>query len=147
MGGWDTSDLDRFVRDLSKAPEKTENLAKVVVKKIAFDTVAGAQSRVRVDTGNLKNSIGQDFTEDGMGFEAGPTANYGADIEYGTRPHEIKARNAKTLHYVDGDGLDHFPKRVWHPGTAPYPYMRPAFDAAITPLDDIMGQVGKKAIE
>lgn len=145
--GWDTSDLDRFVRDLGEAPEKTEKLTKVVVQKIAFDTVAGAQARVRVDTGNLKNSIGQDFDDDGMGFEAGPTANYGGVIEYGSRPHEIRPRNAKALHWVDGEGGDQFRRRVWHPGTQPYPYMRPAFDAAIAPLDEIMGQIGKKAIE
>jgi hypothetical protein len=74
--GWDTSDLDKLAADLAKAGPKAETLAKTVVKKTGFDTVAGAQAIVPVDTGNLKNSIGVDFDPDGLGFEAGPTANY-----------------------------------------------------------------------
>lgn len=145
--GWDVSDLDGYIRHLGDAPAKAEKLTKVVVKKIAFDTVTLAQNKVPVDTGNLKNTIGQDFDDDGLGFEAGPTANYGADVEYGTRAHEIRPRNAKALHWVDSEGQDQFRRRVWHPGTQPQPYMRPAFDEAIKPLDNVMGQVGSKALE
>lgn len=144
--GWDASELDGLIGDFAKSGPKAEGLTRLVIKKTAFDTVSGAQARVRVDTGNLKNSIGQDFDADGMGFEAGPAANYGADIEYGTRPHEIRARNAKALHWVDSEGVDQFRKRVQHPGTAPYPYMRPAFEKALEPIDTVMGQVGEKSI-
>lgn len=143
---WDTSDLDRYIKTLEAAPAKTEALTKVVVKKIGFDTVAGAQGLVPVDTGNLKNSIGQDFDDDGMGFEAGPTANYGADVEFGTVPHEIRPRDAKALHWQQ-DGQDMFRRSVWHPGTAPQPYMIPAFEKAVKPIDQVMGQVGEKALE
>lgn len=143
--GWDTSDLDKLERDLAKAGPKAEALTRVVVKKIAFDSVAGAQTAAPVDTGNLKNSIGQDFNDDGMGFEAGPTANYGADVEFGTTPHEIRPKDAKALHW-QADGQDFFRKSVWHPGTAPQPYMIPAFEKAIRPLDNVMGQVGEKAL-
>jgi hypothetical protein len=145
--GWDTSDLDRFIRDLDEAPDKAEKLTGVVVRKMGFDTVTGAQKRVRVDTGNLKNSIGVDFDPDNLGFEAGPTASYGSHLEYGTSPHEIRPRDARALHWIDGQGGgDVFARRVQHPGTAPYPYMRPAFDEAVAPLDKVMGQVAKKAI-
>lgn len=65
-------------------PEAVEK-AKTVVSKSRHDVVAGAQAICPVDTGNLKNSIGVDFDEDGLGWEAGPTANYGAYVEYGTR--------------------------------------------------------------
>jgi HK97 gp10 family phage protein len=115
--GWDTSDLDKLAADLQAAGPKAETLTRTVIKKIAFDTVAGAQAIVPVDTGNLKNSIGQDFDDDGLGFEAGPTANYGHYVEFGT-------------------------SRM-----SPQPYMRPAFDRAIEPLDTVMGQVGEKALE
>lgn len=115
--GWDTSDLDKLAVDLAKAGPKAEVLARVVVKKIAFDTVAGAQARVPVDTGNLKSTIGQDFDADGLGFEAGPTANYAPYVHWGT-------------------------SRM-----SPRPFLTSAFDAAIAPLDEILGQVGKRAIE
>ncbi|MFI7113959.1 HK97 gp10 family phage protein [Nonomuraea sp. NPDC050227] len=145
--GWDVSEVDGLIKHIAAAPPKAEALTRVVVKKIAFDTVAGAQGLVPVDTGNLKNTIGQDFDDDGMGFEAGPTANYGADVEYGTQPHEIRPRDAKALHWVDSEGQDMFRRRVWHPGTEPQPYMRPAFEKATAPIDDVMSQVGKKALE
>lgn len=144
---WDVSDLNGLIDNLGKAGPKAEKLTQLIVKKIGFDTVAGAQKRVPVDTGNLKNTIGQDFDDDGMGFEAGPTANYGADVEYGTQAHEIRPRDAKALHWVDSEGRDMFRRRVWHPGTRPQPYMRPAFDEAVKPIDNVMGQVGEKALE
>ena len=113
--GWDTSDLDKYLDDLAKAGAKAEKLTETVVHKVGFDTVAGAQARAPVDTGNLKNSIGVDF--DALGFEAGPTASYGGFVERGT-------------------------SRM-----SPQPYMRPAFDKAIEPLPDVLGQVGKKSLE
>lgn len=113
--GWDTSDLDAYIGDLGKAGPKAEALTETVIHKAGLDTVAGAQAIVPVDTGNLKNSIGVDFEH--LGFEAGPTAEYGGFVERGT-------------------------SRM-----SPQPYMRPAFDKAIAPLDDVLGQVGKKALE
>jgi HK97 gp10 family phage protein len=113
--GWDASDLDKLISDLGEAGPKTEALTDKVIRKTGFDTVAGAQSLAPVDTGNLKNSIGVDFEH--LGFEAGPTANYGGYVEYGT-------------------------SRM-----APKPYLIPAFDKAIKPLDKVFGQIGEKALE
>lgn len=144
--GWDTSELDRLIGDLDKAGPKAEKLTQLVVKKVAFDTVAAAQAAAPVDTGNLKNSIGQDFDDDGLGFEAGPTAEYGAAIEFGARPHKIYARNGGVLVFPYG-GVLQFRRSVNHPGNAPQPYMRPAFEKAVAPVDEVMGQVGEKALE
>lgn len=113
--GWDTSELDKLIGALAAAGPKAETLTEQVVRKVGFDTVAGAQARVPVDTGNLKNSIGVDFER--LGFEAGPTANYGHYVEYGTSRMD------------------------------PKPYLRPAFETATEPLPEIMGQVGMKALE
>lgn len=115
--GWDTSDLTRLAADLEAAGPKAEKLTEVVVGKTGFAVVAGAQAVAPVDTGNLKSSIGVDFDGDGFGFEAGPTANYGVHVEYGT-------------------------ERM-----SPQPYMRPSFDRAVEPLPEVMAQVGKKALE
>ena len=140
---WDTSELDALIVDFAESGPKATKLTELVVKKVAFDTVAGAQAIVPVDTSNLKNSIGQDFDEDGMGFEAGPTANYGGAIEFGAEPHVIRAKNKKALFWPDAE---HPVKQVNHPGNAPQPYMRPAFEKATEPIDKVMGQVGEKSI-
>lgn len=144
---WDTTEVDELIVHLAAAGPKTDELCSVVVRKTGFDTVAGAQDLVPVDTGHLKNTIGVDFTDDGKTFEAGPTASYGAHVEYGTDPHEIRPRHAKALHWVDADGNEVFRKRVWHPGTSPRPYMRPAFEKATAPLPEIVAQIGEKALK
>lgn len=143
MSDWDTSELDDLIDDLAESGPKAEKLTGVVVRKIGFDTVAGGQAAAPVDTGNLKNSIGVDIDGDGMGFEAGPTAAYGAAVEYGTEPHVIRAKNAKALFWPDAE---HPVKKVNHPGNAPQPYMRPAFERAIESVDKLLGQVGEKSI-
>ena len=44
----------------------------------------------------------------------------------GSKPHEIRARIAPALHWVDRTTGEHrFALRVWHPGFAPLPHMRP----------------------
>jgi HK97 gp10 family phage protein len=71
--------------DLKNAGPKAQERAKVVVAKAKEDTVEGAQAICPVDTGNLKGGIGGDIDADGLGFEAGPTAEYAPYVEYGTR--------------------------------------------------------------
>lgn len=49
--------------------------------------------------------------------------NYATDVEMGTAAHVILPRNKKALSWPDAD---HPVRKVNHPGTAPYPYLRPA---------------------
>lgn len=53
---------------------------------------------------------------DGLGFEAGPTAAYGGYVEWGT-------------------------SRM-----SPQPYMRPAFEKALPPLEQALEQAGRRAL-
>lgn len=144
MSSWDLSEVDALARDLKAAAEKTSELSKAVVAKTGFDTVASAQNAAPVDTGNLKNSIGVDFDADGLGFEAGPTASYAGVIEYGSAPHVITPRTAKALYWP---GAEHPVKRVNHPGTAPQPYMGPAFDRAVERFVDAVEIIGGRILE
>lgn len=61
---------------------------------------------------------------------------YSADIEYGTKPHEIQAKTAKALHFKK-DGKDVFVKKVQHPGTKPNPVMRNAAKAVQEQVNEI----------
>jgi hypothetical protein len=60
---------------------------------------------------------------------------YAFFIEFGTRPHIIRAVNAKALHWKNSSGGDVFAKVVHHPGTEPYPFIRNAIN---TKLRDIV---------
>lgn len=57
----------------------------------------------------------------------GPHAYIGKWLEWGTRPHTITAREGGALAIGGG-----FYKSVEHPGTKPYPHMRPALDTQAT---------------
>lgn len=86
---FDGSELNRLSADLTKAAGKVGPLVQVVIRKAAIDIEATAKAFVPVDTGNLKNSIGHsDLRTVGqsgvMEVEIGPTANYGAFVEFGT---------------------------------------------------------------
>lgn len=56
--------------------------------------------------------------------------DYSVDVELGTAPHVITARPGSALYWA---GADHPVKRVRHPGTRPYPYLRPALFQRRTP--------------
>jgi HK97 gp10 family phage protein len=56
---------------------------------------------------------------------SGKHAFLGRFMEYGVAPHQIWARSKESL-VINGVPIG---KRVWHPGLAPRPFMRPALDA------------------
>jgi hypothetical protein len=56
--------------------------------------------------------------------------NYATDVELGTAPHVINAKPGSALYWP---GAEHPVKRVNHPGTRPYPYLRPALFQRRTP--------------
>lgn len=81
-------DLMALARDLNAALRDVEARAAAVLGKTASDIVRDAQQRAPVDTGFLRNSISAgDVTKPAPGslrVEVGPSASYGAFVEYGT---------------------------------------------------------------
>lgn len=76
--------LNTIAVDLNRAGLVTAHKASKAVKKFGQDVVHDGQAFCPVDTGNLRSSIGVDYDGDGLGCTAGPTANYGGYVEYGT---------------------------------------------------------------
>lgn len=72
-----------------------------------------------VDSGELRRKIIPDFQNKEIRSEA----KHSASVEYGTKPHVIRATNAKALSFKVG-GKQVFAKKVNHPGTRPNPFMR-----------------------
>jgi len=62
---------------------------------------------------------------------------YGIYLEMGTRPHIIRPKNKKALHWVQ-DGADMFAKVVHHPGTRAY---RPFTNGLISSQHDVLNKV------
>lgn len=113
----------------NRLPQMGANMAARVsqaVRKSAFDIEARAKSMAPVgETGNLKGSITTDIADDGLSAEVTANADYAAHVEYGTRPHVIRPKNASMLAFKIG-GVTVFAKEVNHPGTAAQPFMTPA---------------------
>lgn len=108
-----------------------------VVKETAHKIAGRAAITAPVDEGELQGSIYAEGTSDPLTWKVVVGAGHGADVEFGTGPHEIRPVKGKFLRFKI-DGREIFARMVHHPGTAPQPYLRPAvnyeaprFDARI----------------
>lgn len=143
----DSSEVRRLEFDLDRVGGAVGAKASAAIRKTALDIERDAKILAPVDTSDLANSISTDFDGDGrfgtMGAEIGPTVNYGDDVEYGTQPHVIRAKNGGKLVFKGRDGRLVFVDKVNHPGTAPQPYMGPSFDRHAPALERRLGDIGE----
>ena len=93
--------------------------------------------------GNLRSSIAFDVDEKDSIAYVGTNVEYAPHVEYGTRPHIIRAKNAKAL----SNGSIIFGKKVNHPGTKPQPFLRPALDENEDKIQKKIKATIKAAIE
>lgn len=140
MVGVDVSEVRRLADDLGAAGPRVQEKTERIVDKTGHDVVNTAQALAPVDTGHLRSTIGVDIDADRLGFEAGPVASYGAAVEFGSAPHEIRPRTARALWWP---GARHPVARVQHPGTAPQPYMIPAFERHVPHAVTAMGHAAR----
>lgn len=106
----DVSGVYALAADLGSAAGRVGAAAAVVVRRTAAAIEATAKTLAPVDTGYLRGSIGSDITGDGrhgrMTAVIGPTANYGAYVEFGTsragpQPYMIPAAAHHEQAYLD----------------------------------------------
>lgn len=71
-------------------------------------------------------------------------ARYSADIEYGTKAHEIKPVTAQALHFKQ-NSKEVFYKKVNHPGTKPNPVMRMAARTVQKQIPELWENAQRKA--
>ena len=81
-----------------------------------------------VYTGFLRNSIRYEVTKGRVQIRMPEYAFY---LEFGTKPHVIKPKNAKSLHWQNNLKQDVFAKVVHHPGTEPQPFIRNAINTKL----------------
>ena len=120
----DSSDLNKFSVILRELPDEIKDNVRKVVKNSAFNIERNAKSSASVKTGHLKRSIS---TKIGDMEATIHTSNlkYAPMVEFGTRPHIIRAKNKKALYWK---GAKHPVKQVNHPGSKAKPYLIPAFE-------------------
>lgn len=82
----DFSQVRKLAADLGKVGPEVVKKARTVVQVVCANTKRDAQILAPVDTGNLRNSISYETHQIGAGTYGlvGPTADYGAFVEFGT---------------------------------------------------------------
>lgn len=119
----DTRDLNRVIARLAGYSEDKVQGVKQVIVETAAQIESNAITLAPVDQGNLKNSMFVAIRNSGFTADISNSASYAPFVEWGSRPHQIKAKNAKVL----TDGTNFFGKVVNHPGTKAQPFLFPAF--------------------
>lgn len=105
-------------------------LAAQVLEEEATTIARDAKVLAPVDTGNLRASIEARKVND-LAYTVGvhadaPAASYAPSVEYGSKPHKIRAKNKKRLAFKGASGDTVFPAEVNHPGTKAQPFLGPA---------------------
>ena len=111
--------------------------AKRIIVESTVNIQSDAVSLAPEDTGNLKSSIDFNITNNGLTGEIFAGAEYAPDVEFGTAPHKIVAKNGKALAFKK-NGKTVFAKSVNHPGTRAQPFLFPAWEAEMPKFESAM---------
>lgn len=145
----DLQGSEGLVRRLSAIAPATSDIDRNMMRRWQILTVANAKRLVRRKTGNLGRSIHPGPVSD-RSASVEVSADYASIIEFGSAPHVIVPKHARVLAWGGARRLtgslrtgakpEFFARRVNHPGTRPYPFLRPG---AMKALEDeqIMDQV------
>jgi len=120
---------------LARAPEIVTAELNAYAHAAVTHMVTEAQDRTPVDTGHLRSRISGEVLgttrlgalgvkDAGVLGVVGTVTPYAIPVELGTRPHVIRAKNAKALHFGNITV-----KSVNHPGTKGAHMFQQAFDA------------------
>lgn len=110
----DASEVHQLADDIRRHADETPGLAERAVDKVGHDMHASAIAKAPRLTGLLDASDA--LTVTGLGFDLGPTVDYGAYQELGTSK------------------------------MAPNPYLGPAFDEHLPNLEVALGDIGEGAV-
>lgn len=119
--------LDDFLKTLSTKVER--NIMRSALRQGANAFKDAVKANIPVDSGALRRSVRVSTKAKGSRVTASlrvgnKRAWYGHMVEFGTAAHQILPKNAKAL-AIAGVAV----RSVDHPGAAPRPFMRPAFDS------------------
>lgn len=124
----DKTDLDNLERNINTYCARVRKELYDAVEKTTRAVGRSARSRIRNKTGHLKKGIKtrMDRSRNAVGWvdSKGPHSHL---IEYGTRPHRLDKGSRKQNEAMKING-DFVKGAVNHPGSKPYPFLRPAYE-------------------
>src|SRR3954471_9372651 len=138
-----SADIGRLADALRESAGNSEVTTQNVLIHSANYIKGEMEARVPVRTGRLRQSISIQVHSHSVVI--GPHTDYDAFVEFGTKPHVIKAKNKKALMFFSG-GQRIIVKEVHHPGTKAQPYVRPAFQAWVDTLGALVAEANVQEI-
>jgi hypothetical protein len=114
-------------------------------------TLQVLKRKVNYKTGKLRDSIQYKIERTSGGYQIKFTADATAKsdgsyyvnyVDQGTRPHVIRVRNAKALHFFDREGNERFAIQVYHPGYKGSHFSSKAAIEARRHADVVLKQLG-----
>lgn len=119
---------DKFLKDLKAYQVSRKAKFIQAINESGINIERAAKKNVLVDTGRLRGSIRiLNRRSDRLGLEVGTDVAYAAAVEFGTKPHVIRVKNAKVLYSRKLKRA--FGTEVQHPGTPAKPFLNPAAQA------------------
>ena len=117
------NEVAKVLREIDRMKPQARRAVVNSLQKSTKAMARGARSRIRSKTGNLRKRIKVKVDTDKLEGTVKSTAPHTHLVEYGTKRH-LLSKNKKVLkingQLVKGD--------VYHPGSKPRPFMRPAFE-------------------
>ena len=127
-----SADITRIAEALRATGKDSDATTRRVLIESANFLLVEMESRVPVDSGALRASLGVRF--EGDKIVVGPDVPYASYVEFGTAPHQIKPKTADGVLRFQVNGQTVYARVVNHPGTRAQPFVRPAFDAWVATL-------------
>jgi len=137
-----SADITRLANAMRESAHDANITTQQVMIESANYLLSEMQARVPVDTGELRSSLTVKVEQNRV--LVGPTAAYAPYVEFGTKPHEIKPKNAGGVLVFNVGGRKVFAKKVNHPGTKAQPFVRPAYEAWVGSVAPLVGKANVK---
>lgn len=154
----ETGYLEFEVKGLSELKENLKRLPQRLQEKALASAVLAGAGVIRDEarrlcpkkTGRLAKSIVAKKVRDknrmGVTYQVGPKLFYGHMVEFGTSPHEIKAKKlGKVLKLSRWRNV--YARVIEHPGAPAKPFLRPAFDNKFKEATEKLRQALARSIE
>lgn len=142
-----SANISKLADALRRSGQEADATTQGVLVQSSGFILAEMEARVPVRSGNLRASLGVKVHP--RSVVIGPDevkAPYAKYVEFGTAPHEIKAKPGNTLSFMVG-GKRVYAKTVHHPGTRAQPFVRPSFEAWVQTLGENVAAANVKVIK
>ena len=135
--------LQRLTFDLNEATQETAKRLASRAEYLAKKRVKSPYQKPLMGTGKYFRSIQSGFAKGGRLFVGKVESNspIAGIIEFGSRPHKIKARGNKFLFWP---GAKHPVNEVNHPGTPPFRVLRNATEESVEEIEKVFRSVLKQ---